>query len=237
MYVDSVYIIDYVFLVTAKLFTAPGRKVERPQTFEELNKKLEELKGIKRLDYKQKLLKKNLKNRIKKKTRKEERMLQKKLVNMEKNGYDSSNIKTENGEVLKIPKPKPVFNSQGKMVFSKFDFSEIGVQKKLPKGENNPKKILQQLQEKKEKLKQLEESGDREKVEEIKEKDAWKAALAKASGEKVCLDLNIAAVLLKELFFLCHIYQNILIPFLYFISFINLLSYNFIHWLIVLNKS
>ncbi|XP_014472597.1 PREDICTED: surfeit locus protein 6 homolog [Dinoponera quadriceps] len=168
-----------------KMVTVPGKKAKKAKTFEDLHTRLEGLTGVKKLDYKQKLLKKKLKNRIKKKLKKEERMLQKKLSRTEHNAAGSSEINTDDTEVPKIPKPKPVFNSQGKMVFSKFDFSEIGMKKKLPKSENNPKKILQQLEEKKEKLKQLEESGDKEKIEEIKEKDAWKAALAKANGEKV----------------------------------------------------
>ncbi|KAL6255080.1 hypothetical protein P5V15_013415 [Pogonomyrmex californicus] len=167
-----------------KTFTT-GKKIKRANTFKELHAKLEELKSMKKLDYKQKLLKKTLKNKIKKKTKKEERLLHKKLARIEQNAVGSSKIKTENEEIPKVPKPKPIFNSEGKMVFSKFDFSEIGVKKKLPKNRNDPKKVLQQLQQKKEKLKQLEDSGNKEKVEDIKEKDAWKSALAKASGEKI----------------------------------------------------
>lgn len=184
IFLEAVLLI--IFFITAKVFTMLGRKTKRAHTFEELHAKLEELKGVKKLDYKQKLLKKNLKNKIKKKTKREERLLQKKLARTEQNAAGGSKIKTDNEEILKVPKPKPVFNSEGKMVFSKFDFSEIGIKKKLPKNENDPRKILQQLQQKKEKLKQLEESGEKEKAEDIKEKDAWKSALAKASGEKVC---------------------------------------------------
>lgn len=170
----------------AKTFTIPGKKTKRAHTFKELHEKLEELKGVKKLDYKQKLLKKTLKNRIKKKTKREERLLQKKLARIEQNTAGGSKIKTEDEEEMpKVPKPKPVFNSEGKMVFSKFDFSEIGPKKKLPKSQNDPKKMLQQLQQKKEKLKQLEDLGDKEKAEDIREKDAWKSALAKASGEKI----------------------------------------------------
>lgn len=168
----------------AKTFTVPGKKTKRAASFKELHAKLEELKGVK-LDYKQKLLKKTLKNRLKKKTKKEERLLQRKLARVEQNKAGGSKIKTEDEEIPKVSKPKPVFNSEGKMVFSKFDFSEIGVKKKLPKSQNDPKKMLQQLQQKKEKLKQLEDLGDKEQAEHIREKDAWKSALAKASGEKI----------------------------------------------------
>lgn len=180
----------HVFFITAKIPAVSNGKAKRARTFQELQERLEELKGTKKLGYKQKLLKKTLKNKIKKKMKREERIRQKKLAMTEQNAANSNRIKMDNEEIPKVPKPKPVFNSQGKMVFSKFDFSEIGVKKKLPKGENNPKKMLQQLQEKKEKLKQLEESGDKERAEELREKDAWKSVLAKASGEKVCICLN-----------------------------------------------
>lgn len=167
-----------------KTFTLPSKKTERAHVHE-LHTKLDKLKGVKKLDYKQKLLKKTIKNKIKKNTKKEQRLLQKNLARIEQNAAGDSKIKIENEEVPKVPKPKPVFNSEGKMVFSKFDFSEIGIKKKLPKNQNDPKKILQQLQQKKEKLKQLENVGDKEKAEDIKEKEAWQSALAKASGEKV----------------------------------------------------
>ncbi|XP_018368906.1 PREDICTED: surfeit locus protein 6 homolog [Trachymyrmex cornetzi] len=181
-----------------KNFAIPGKKIKRAQSFKELHAKLEELKGVKKLHYKQKLLKKTLKNKLKKKTKKEERLLQRKLARIEQNTVDGSKIKMENEEVPKVPKPKPVFNSEGKMVFSKFDFSEIGVKKKLPKSQNDPKKMLQQLQQKKEKLKQLEDLGDKEEAEDIREKDAWKSALAKASGEKVKDDPDLLKRTIKR---------------------------------------
>lgn len=86
----------------------------------------------------------------------------------------------------KITKPqKPIFNSQGHMVFSKFDFSNIGAKKKPNKIEKDPKKLLDQITEKEKKVNELVQAGEKEKALDIKEKDAWKAALAKASGEKV----------------------------------------------------
>lgn len=132
--------------------------------------------------------------------KKQGRLLQRRHAKLEKNKACGSKIKTEDEEVPKVPKPKPVFNSEGKMVFSKFDFSEVGVKKKLPKGQNDPKTILEQLEKKKEKLKQLEDLGDKEKAEDIREKDAWKSALAKASGEKVCTHLTVVILYEKLLF-------------------------------------
>ncbi|XP_071856653.1 surfeit locus protein 6 [Bombus fervidus] len=171
-----------------------GKK--RAQTFEELHAKLEGLKNVKRLGYKEKQLKKNLKTRIKKMSKRKERITQKKLVKIEQNGDTSSNIKEEDSEVPKVPRPKPVFNSEGKMVFSKFDFSEIGTRKKLPK--KDTKKMLVELKQKKEKLKAMEQSGEKERAEEIKEKDAWQSVLAKASGEKVKNDIDLLKRTLKR---------------------------------------
>ncbi|XP_076653615.1 surfeit locus protein 6 [Halictus rubicundus] len=160
-------------------------KAKRANTFEELHAKLEGLRNVKRLEYKDKQLKKTLKNKMKKISKREERIMQRKMVKTEQNATGGSKIKKEDGEVPKIPRPKPVFNSEGKMVFSKFDFSEIGTKKKPPKNAKDPKKILLQLKQKKEKLKEMEQSGETEKAQDMKEKQAWNAVLAKASGEKV----------------------------------------------------
>nr|AKD28031.1 surfeit locus protein 6-like protein [Glypta fumiferanae] len=170
----------------AKLFPTDD-KVKRAHTFEELHQKLDALKGQKKLDHKQKLIRKGLKNRIKKKSKREERMAQKKIARMEQNGGGAmTRVKIEDGaEAPKVSRAKPVFNSEGNMVFSKFDFSEIGTKKKPPTSERDPKKALQLLQHKKERLQELESAGEKEKALEMKEKDAWKSVLAKASGEKV----------------------------------------------------
>ena len=129
-------------------------------------------------------MKKGLKNKIKKKSKKEERKMQKKLVRTGQMAAGVSKIKEENGEACKVPKQKPIFNSEGHMVFSKFDFSNIGTKKKS-KGTKDPKKILEQIEQKKQKVKELVQSGEKEKAIEIKEKEAWKSVLAKAGGEKV----------------------------------------------------
>ncbi|XP_001604974.2 surfeit locus protein 6 homolog isoform X1 [Nasonia vitripennis] len=169
-----------------KVFAGFGEKAKRAHTFEELHAKFNELKG-KKLNYKDKLLKKGLKNRIQKKTKREERLMQKKLARTERMAAEANGTQKvkEEGDAPKAPKQKPIFNSKGNMVFSKFDFSEIGTKKKTLKAEKDPKKLLKQLEEKKRKVQELEEAGEKEKAQEIKEKDAWKSALAKATGEKV----------------------------------------------------
>ncbi|OAD62452.1 Surfeit locus protein 6 like protein [Eufriesea mexicana] len=171
-------------------------KAKRAQTFEELHAKLEGLKNVKRLGYQEKQLKKNLKTKIKKISKKKKQVTQNKVAKTEQNVTGISKIKKEDSEVPKIPRPKPVFNSEGKMVFSKFDFSEIGTKKKPPK--KDAKKMLLELNQKKEKLKEMERSGETEKAEEIKEKDAWKTVLAKASGDKVKNDADLLKRTLKR---------------------------------------
>ncbi|XP_970642.2 surfeit locus protein 6 homolog isoform X2 [Tribolium castaneum] len=155
----------------------PFKKSEktRAKSLSELQDRLHAITSKKKLTYKDKLAKKSLKNRMKKKTKQDERNAQQKLLRAQKF------VKPEGDSV----KPaKPVFNSEGKMVFSKFDFSNLGT-KKEKKQEKDPKKLLQKLEKQKEKIEELQETGDIEKVVEIKEKEAWKNALAKAQGEKV----------------------------------------------------
>lgn len=138
------------------------------------------------MEYQEKMKKKNLKNQLKKKAKKNERKL-KKMVKVERNaagGLKTEKSETE-GQTQKPPRTKPVFNSEGHMVFSKFDFKDLGSKKKVPKVQKDPKKLLGLLKEKQEKIKELEAAGEKEKAAEIKEKEAWKSVLAKASGEKV----------------------------------------------------
>ncbi|KAJ3652747.1 hypothetical protein Zmor_018685 [Zophobas morio] len=150
----------------------------RAKSLNELQERLHAITSRKKLTYKDKVAKKNLKSRLKKKNKQDERNAQQKLLRAEKS------LKKE-PETNNLVKPaKPVFNSEGKMVFSKFDFSNLGT-KKEKKQEKDPKKILKQLEDQKEKLEELQESGDVGKVVEIKEKTAWKNALAKAEGKKV----------------------------------------------------
>lgn len=92
-----------------------------------------------------------------------------------------------NGQGMVTPKPKtpipatPVFNREGKMVFSKFDFSE----KKEKKPEKkNYKKLLETMQKSKDKLKDLEQT-DSSAAQSLKQKQQWKSVLQKAEGIRV----------------------------------------------------
>lgn len=186
---DNFYFVNFLvikkLIFIGKLFANDGT-TKRAQTFGELHEKLNELKGQKKLSYKQKQLKKGLKNRIKKKTKREVRLMQKKNIKKD-DGEEEDSISSikKNDELPKVSRAKPVFNSEGNMVFSKFDFSDIGTKKKSTKMSSDPKKILQHLKDQKEELKTLVDSGDKEKAQEIQQKEMWKNVLAKANGIKV----------------------------------------------------
>lgn len=66
------------------------------------------------------------------------------------------------------------------------------------KAENDPQKILEKLNKNKEKLEELKSQGDVEKAQELKEKLAWKAALAKADGQKVRDDPDLLKKSVKK---------------------------------------
>ncbi|KAG7304084.1 hypothetical protein JYU34_011014 [Plutella xylostella] len=157
---------------------------KRARTITELEERLEKLKSKSNFNLKTKLMKKSLTSKLNKKIKKKER-LNKTHV---KPVVDGPLLSTEKKEVKEKVAPnvaKPVFNNDGKLVFSKFDFANIGKKDKPSKVEKDPKKILENMEKQKEKFRQLEENEDTAKVQEIKEKMAWKSILQKAEGQKV----------------------------------------------------
>lgn len=163
--------------------TQPASK--RAKSISELQERLQAIRSKKKLTYKEKLVKKGLKNRMKKKSKQDERNAKQKLIRANK--LATNEVKNENVENTEkhIQEKKPVFNNENKMVFSKFDFTELGNKQKKKKQPKDPKKILEIIEKQKEKVNNLLESGETKKAIEIKEKSVWKNALAKATGEKV----------------------------------------------------
>lgn len=94
----------------------------RARSIAELEEKLEKIKSQKNFNLKNKLAKKSLNSKLTKKLKKNERQKKSKVKPTDYNS--TANVK----EVK--PKSqanvKPVFNTDGKLVFSKFDFSNIG---------------------------------------------------------------------------------------------------------------
>lgn len=158
----------------AEFLSLQNKGTSRARSLEELHEKLQALRG-KKLGYKDKLVKKGLKNRALKKKKKDERKLKKSLI---KTGAAYT-------PDIKQKSHKPIYNSEGKMVFSKFDFSESGVKTKKENEDRDPHKILKKIQKQNEKINEMVKEGDLEKATEMREKLAWSRALNKAEGMKV----------------------------------------------------
>lgn len=90
---------------------------------------------------------------------------------------------------VKLVKPieleKPVFNSEDKMVFTKFDFSSLGSEKENSKKSETPKKLLKRISDQKEKVHKLEADDKMDQAKLLKEKSTWQTALKKIRGVKV----------------------------------------------------
>ncbi|XP_049887207.1 surfeit locus protein 6 homolog [Pectinophora gossypiella] len=162
---------------------------KRARSIAELEEKLEKLKSQKNFNLKNKLVKKSISSKLNKKLKKKERQNNKKMKVASEKPVPVE--KTEPEEKPKVPKhevlkqQKPVFNADGKLVFSKFDFSSVGQPDKSQKKEKDPKKILENLKQQEEKFRELEEKDEGHKAKELKEKMAWKTILQKAEGQKV----------------------------------------------------
>lgn len=154
-------------------------KTSRAKTIEELHKRIETLRG-KRASYKEKLLKKGLKNRLKKKQKLEERKkLKKKNIKLAKLESENSISESTNDTKDALIKDPPSENS---IKFNKLLISES---EQIQKPRSDPKSLLAKLEKKKLKLKKLESKGKKEKLTEIKSKEAWDTAIQKAEGVKV----------------------------------------------------
>ncbi|KAF2879436.1 hypothetical protein ILUMI_26736 [Ignelater luminosus] len=171
-------------------------KASRAKSLVELQKRLDEISTRKKLSYKEKLIKKNLKTRIKRKGKQSERNATHKQERLKKEVEDQMEVKQQDSNKEDTPSNSQT-NQDEKMFFSKFDFSNIG-KKKFKKEKHDPKKMLEELQKRKVKVDKLADSGEVEKAAEIKEKAAWKNALAKAQGEKVKDDIGLLSKSIKK---------------------------------------
>uniref|UniRef100_W8BZ17 Surfeit locus protein 6 n=1 Tax=Ceratitis capitata TaxID=7213 RepID=W8BZ17_CERCA len=105
--------------------------------------------------------------------------------------------RNEDKKDIKKLVPKPVFNEEGKIVFSKFDFaSHPGA--KVKKSHQNPREILKKIKETDKKINELKEKGEVEKASEIKNEIAWKKAFDKIEGKKVKDDPKLLYKAIKK---------------------------------------
>ncbi|CAG5042221.1 unnamed protein product [Parnassius apollo] len=155
---------------------------KRATSIVELEEKLQKIKSQNNFHLKSKLAKKSINSKLNKKLKKKERSNKTKV----KGPLDfQSNTKQEKIDKVNANISKPIFNNEGKLVFSKFDFANFGKKDKGAKVHKDPKKILEDMKQQENKFRQLEENDSVEKVKEIKEKIAWKNILQKAEGQKV----------------------------------------------------
>ncbi|KAJ0181081.1 hypothetical protein K1T71_003166 [Dendrolimus kikuchii] len=170
---------------------------KRARTIAELEEKLEKLKSQNNFNLKRKLVKKSLSSKLNKKIKKRERM--KTNVKPIVDDDIKNTIKTEVKPNVAINAAKPVFNTDGKLVFSKFEFANVGKKERVNRKEKDPKKILENLKQQEEKFRHLEETEDNSKVKDMKEKLAWKTLLQKAEGQKVKDDPTLLKKSIKKL--------------------------------------
>ncbi|KAL9888665.1 surfeit locus protein 6 [Glossina fuscipes fuscipes] len=88
---------------------------------------------------------------------------------------------------------KPIFNEEGKIVFSKIDFAQ-----KRKQSHKNPREILNELKETDKKINELKEQGDIIKASELKTELSWKKAFDKADGKKVKDDPKLLYKTIKK---------------------------------------
>ncbi|XP_026484416.1 surfeit locus protein 6 homolog [Vanessa tameamea] len=168
---------------------------ERARNIMELEKKLEKIKSQNNFNLKNKLVKKSLNSKLNKKIKKRERV----KLNPNKVKAAAENMEEKETKVkTNVNTAKPIFNNEGKLVFSKFDFAKLGEKDRGNKSKKDPKKLLDDLKQQEDKLQKLAET-DSDKAKELKEKVAWKNILQKAEGEKVKDDPTLLKKSIKKM--------------------------------------
>jgi len=176
-----------------KLFDKKGGAQNVQELRQRLKDKLESLQGPKsdKPGKKSKLSKQEKKLKMQ-----EENRLKSKMAKIRANATPDTSTKT-NG----VSKAKPVFNAEGKVVYSKFD---LGTKNPLnggaqPPKKKDPKSTLQSIQKQKDTLKRLEDRGEKEIATNIKESSAWDKALDKTEGVKVKDDVGLLKKSIKKM--------------------------------------
>ncbi|XKL67523.1 hypothetical protein PGB90_003014 [Kerria lacca] len=166
------------------------KNTERAKSLEELHKRLTALREQK-YTYRGKKLKNKLQSKLKRKKKIHENKTKRNASY--KNNEDVVSLKNKREDV-KLS--KPIFNAEGNLVFSKFDFlgeTTTVTDKKILTNDarSNKKHILEKLQKNQNLIKKLEETGNTEKAERIKEEIAWKNMFIKTEGLKIKDDCQL----------------------------------------------
>ena len=184
-----------------KMINRKGGAQSVSELQQRLKAKLESLQGPKS-DKPGKSDRKKLSKQEKKAKMMEEKKLASKMAKIRQNAAASSATApaTTNG----VSKAKPVFNAEGKVVYSKFDLgtkSTINGQGTAANTSNpkkDPKAALASIQKQKEKLKKMEDKGETEIAKNMKESSAWTKALDKTEGVKVKDDVGLLKKSIKK---------------------------------------
>ncbi|OWR53108.1 surfeit locus protein 6 homolog [Danaus plexippus] len=163
----------------------------------ELKERLEKIKSQNNYNLKNKLAKKSLNSKLNKIKKREKVKINKHKVQAVLDSENPTENKKNNVKP-NVNAAKPIFNNEGKLVFSKFDFAKLGDRDRGSKGNKDPKKLLDNLKQQEEKIKNIAEV-DSEKAKELKEKIAWKNILQKAEGEKVKDDPTLLKKSIKKI--------------------------------------
>jgi len=175
----------------------PSASLTRAANIEELQKRLQE--RIKEFQSKRKgigranpTVSKKLRVKEKKMKQKTSRLSKEKQV---LNPYKETQPKKE----VKSNSSKPIYNEEGKIIYSKLDFSENGEEetKKSEFSGKNYKKLLQKAEKKKEKIENL-KSTNPELADNLEEKERWKKAILKSENIKIKDDTNLLKKSIKN---------------------------------------
>uniref|UniRef100_A0A336MBI6 CSON008931 protein n=1 Tax=Culicoides sonorensis TaxID=179676 RepID=A0A336MBI6_CULSO len=173
------------------------------QKLEELKNKLEVLENKRKAKALQRKSKPKIPKAERKKIKEEKakkfklkqmrrNLLKKEQKKLKQNGDaattdDKKDLKKDIKELV-----KPVqnsFNPEGKLLFSKIEFPASDKKKKGL--DTNPKKLLEDLNNQKKKIRELTEAGETEKAAALKKEIAWKNAFKKVEGQKTKDDPEI----------------------------------------------
>lgn len=170
-----------------------------------VNKSVESIEDLKgRIQHKIELLRSKRKalgkhtDMERRKTKRQENRLKSKLQKKSLSGNQTKGLSNSeaNKQQTDNVQSSPIFNKEGKMVFSKFDFQE-NKKEKPPKKGNKFKKLLAKVESDKNKIAKL-ETVDTDKAKIVKEKAAWKKAVQQAEGIKVQDDADLIKKSLKK---------------------------------------
>lgn len=187
---------DYVEQINLDEYLLDGKKRQQPDkstsSVNELEERLNTIKNkmkTKRRPISERSLKKREAKKLKK--NKEYKKVVQSAYNAIQNNKNKPGTSDDVKDVKNIPKmnPKPLFNTEGKIVFSKFDFAAHPGAKvkssKKEKGLTNPREALKDIKKLNDKMQELTNKGEEEKVIELTTDIAWKKAFDKISGKKV----------------------------------------------------